>query len=270
MTALSPLDKVCADALADEVAVLVRRKVIDSRSPAADALRDYREPPSTPRADRMAQLEQELDRARIALAKADGDLQREAELRRGARDRPSRRLAGQEGARRGRPRRGRVRLARGAARRGRAARGVPEGGARAGAGPGRRARERLRAAPRRAPAPREPAHPFSPPARRGARREGARRRTAPARGARAREGRDPRRRPAEGSRRRAAGAPDPGVRVRPRRAGLGGRDPREARCGGVASDAARNLYVPMQITLTMIAREDAPASETSTAGGPRV
>ncbi len=83
MTALSPLDKVCADALADEVAVLVRRKVIDSRSPAADALLDYREPPSTPRADRMAQLEQELDRARIALAKADGDLQREAELRRG-------------------------------------------------------------------------------------------------------------------------------------------------------------------------------------------
>lgn len=46
-----------AEALADEVAVLVRRKVIDSRSPAADALLDFRDPPSTPRADRMAGLE---------------------------------------------------------------------------------------------------------------------------------------------------------------------------------------------------------------------
>lgn len=56
-----PLDKRCADALADEVAALVRRGVIDSRSPAADALLDYREPPSTPRADRLAALEAERD-----------------------------------------------------------------------------------------------------------------------------------------------------------------------------------------------------------------
>lgn len=53
----SPFDKRCADALADEVAVLVRRKVIDSRSPAADALLDYRSLPSSPRADRLAVLE---------------------------------------------------------------------------------------------------------------------------------------------------------------------------------------------------------------------
>lgn len=59
-TYLLPMDKRCADALADEVAVLVRRKVIDMRSPAADALLDYREPPTTPRADRLAEIEAEL------------------------------------------------------------------------------------------------------------------------------------------------------------------------------------------------------------------
>jgi hypothetical protein len=52
-----PFDKRCADALADEVAVLVRNRAIDSRSPAADALLDYRNPPSTLRADRLAELE---------------------------------------------------------------------------------------------------------------------------------------------------------------------------------------------------------------------
>ena len=36
-----PFDVRAADVLADEVAVLVRRKVIGSRSPAADALLDY-------------------------------------------------------------------------------------------------------------------------------------------------------------------------------------------------------------------------------------
>jgi hypothetical protein len=46
-----------AEALADEVAVLVRRGVLDSRSPAADALLDFRDPPSSPRADRLAELE---------------------------------------------------------------------------------------------------------------------------------------------------------------------------------------------------------------------
>jgi hypothetical protein len=43
--------------LADEVAVLVKRRIIDSRSPAADALLDFRDPPSTPRADRLAELD---------------------------------------------------------------------------------------------------------------------------------------------------------------------------------------------------------------------
>lgn len=52
-----PFDRRAANALADEVAVLVRRQVIDSRSPAADALLDYREPPSSPRADRLALLD---------------------------------------------------------------------------------------------------------------------------------------------------------------------------------------------------------------------
>jgi hypothetical protein len=40
-----PFDVRCADALADEVALLIIRKAIDSRSPAADALLDYRDPP---------------------------------------------------------------------------------------------------------------------------------------------------------------------------------------------------------------------------------
>ena len=46
-----------AERLADEVAVLVRRGVLDSRSPAADALLDFRDPPSSPRADRLSELE---------------------------------------------------------------------------------------------------------------------------------------------------------------------------------------------------------------------
>ena len=50
-------DMRAADALADAVDVLVQRKEIDSRSPAADALLDYRHPPSTARSNRMAVLE---------------------------------------------------------------------------------------------------------------------------------------------------------------------------------------------------------------------
>ncbi len=46
-----------ADALADEVSVLIERKVVDTRSPAADALLDYRDPPTSPRADRIVELE---------------------------------------------------------------------------------------------------------------------------------------------------------------------------------------------------------------------
>lgn len=63
-----PLDKRCADALADEVDILVRKKVISSRSPAADALLDYRNPPSSPRSDRMLDLERDLARAHSAIA----------------------------------------------------------------------------------------------------------------------------------------------------------------------------------------------------------
>lgn len=60
----STFDRVGADRLADEVAVLVRRGTIDARSPAGDALLDYRDPPSTPRADRLASLESALEEAR--------------------------------------------------------------------------------------------------------------------------------------------------------------------------------------------------------------
>lgn len=56
-----------ADRLADEVAALVTRGVIDSRSPVADALLDYREPPRTERSDRLAKLEKEPARIRQAL-----------------------------------------------------------------------------------------------------------------------------------------------------------------------------------------------------------
>lgn len=66
--------RVDADRLADEVAVLVHRGTLDARSPAGDALLDYREPPATPRADRIVALEAEVqrltedrDEARVAL-----------------------------------------------------------------------------------------------------------------------------------------------------------------------------------------------------------
>ena len=63
----SPFDRLCADRLADEVAVLVRRGALDSRSPAADALLDYREPPSSSRADRLAEACRLLEEARAQL-----------------------------------------------------------------------------------------------------------------------------------------------------------------------------------------------------------
>lgn len=70
-THFGPWAKRAADALADEVAVLVRRRVIDARSPAADALLDYRDPQGgtpmvTQRADRIATLEEDLAEARAA------------------------------------------------------------------------------------------------------------------------------------------------------------------------------------------------------------
>jgi hypothetical protein len=58
---LRTFDQTAADALADEVNVLVRRKIIDSRSPAADALLSYRDPPASPRGDRLAELEAIVD-----------------------------------------------------------------------------------------------------------------------------------------------------------------------------------------------------------------
>jgi hypothetical protein len=63
-----PFDKRCADALADEVDVLVRRKAIDSRSPAADALLSYRDP-STPRSDRLVELEKRNEELRAAMVR---------------------------------------------------------------------------------------------------------------------------------------------------------------------------------------------------------
>jgi hypothetical protein len=53
----SPIKRAGAERLADEVAALIARKVVDSRSPVGDALLDFREPPRTPRADRIADLE---------------------------------------------------------------------------------------------------------------------------------------------------------------------------------------------------------------------
>jgi chromosome segregation ATPase len=58
---LGTFDKRCADALADEVAVLVQRRIIDARSPAADALLDYRNPPSSPRTDQLATLQAKVE-----------------------------------------------------------------------------------------------------------------------------------------------------------------------------------------------------------------
>jgi len=71
-----PFDVRCADALADEVAVLVRRRVIDARSPAGDALLSYRDPPWSKRSDRMAALEAENAELRRQLEQARGEAQR--------------------------------------------------------------------------------------------------------------------------------------------------------------------------------------------------
>lgn len=54
--------------LADEVAVLVRQRVVDQRSPVADALLDFRDPPTSERADRLVTLESERDAAQGEVA----------------------------------------------------------------------------------------------------------------------------------------------------------------------------------------------------------
>jgi hypothetical protein len=62
-------DQRCADRLADEVAILIRRRILDARSPAADALLDYRDgrSPSNEQTDRIAALEAEVDRLRAQI-----------------------------------------------------------------------------------------------------------------------------------------------------------------------------------------------------------
>lgn len=60
-----------AERLADEVDVLVQRKVIDARSPAADALLDFRGEPRSERSDRLVQLESEVGWLRWRLKELD-------------------------------------------------------------------------------------------------------------------------------------------------------------------------------------------------------
>ena len=59
---LGHFDKISADRMADEIDVLISRKIIDSRSPAADALLDYRDPPRSDRSDRLAVLEKKIEK----------------------------------------------------------------------------------------------------------------------------------------------------------------------------------------------------------------
>lgn len=54
--------------LADEVAVLVRQRVVDQRSPVADALLDFREPPASERSDRLVTLERDAATLRERVA----------------------------------------------------------------------------------------------------------------------------------------------------------------------------------------------------------
>jgi len=74
-----PFDKRAADRLADEVAVLIRRHVIDARSPAGDALLDFRDPPQSERSDRLWLLEAERDAlaAKVQAAMAEIGLLRD-------------------------------------------------------------------------------------------------------------------------------------------------------------------------------------------------
>lgn len=67
-------DQLAADRLADEVAVLVHRGHLDARSPAGDALLDYRSPPSSPRAERMARLEAQVLQLEAKIAKLEAAL----------------------------------------------------------------------------------------------------------------------------------------------------------------------------------------------------
>jgi hypothetical protein len=72
---LTPFERIAADRLADEVASLVSRHLLDSRSAAADALLDYREPPRSARSDRIAALEEEVEaelRGQVEISTSNG------------------------------------------------------------------------------------------------------------------------------------------------------------------------------------------------------
>ena len=61
-------DRLGADRLADEVEALVRRGILDARSPAGDALLDYREPPISGRGDRLARADARIEALEAELA----------------------------------------------------------------------------------------------------------------------------------------------------------------------------------------------------------
>lgn len=63
-------ERIAHERLADEVAVLVMDGTIDARSPAGDALLDCREPPSSPRADRLKELTERAEKAERELGAA--------------------------------------------------------------------------------------------------------------------------------------------------------------------------------------------------------
>lgn len=65
-----------AGRLGDEVQALIQRKVIDVRSPAGDALLDFRDPPRTARGDRLAATDAEMERLKTWSASAQEVLRR--------------------------------------------------------------------------------------------------------------------------------------------------------------------------------------------------
>lgn len=69
-----PFDVRCADALADEVAVLIKSGRLDTRSPAGDALLDYRNPPMTTRADALVNARVTAERLAARVEQLKGAL----------------------------------------------------------------------------------------------------------------------------------------------------------------------------------------------------
>lgn len=66
-----------AGRLADEVQVLIQRRVLDARSPAGDALLDFREPPRSERGDRLVELEDALSAERVEAIRLRLDVEAE-------------------------------------------------------------------------------------------------------------------------------------------------------------------------------------------------